>query len=292
MNLVYFFPSRATLTPGWRRKGLAATCPLTKEMFWRSWCCHENGDTPDWHTESLRPCWCKWCRGYSCASGSSTRPHLEDKTAECDWQEGRATSRTTSPFPGYHRHNHGVLPSECLLSEILFPPQFSLPRTRCHAYFSSVGEEVRSVKYGRRTPLQEWRRHPEPWSLSPMAAPWRADKDCCSIPWPCSQVAFTLILCLRGLARQPKKRSSQATEGLITDPSWGHQWKLCNPQRTHMQDRLLVWFICYTDDYFDYVSVSFISGCNCKKKEPSLSSCSPLRSWPPEHIWLRWTKIV
>lgn len=81
-----------------------------------------------------------------------------------------------------------------------------------------------------------------------------------------------------GLARQPKKRSSQATEGLITDPSWGHQWKLCNSQRTHMQDRLLGWFICFTDDYFDYVSVSFISGCNCKKKDPSLSSCSPLRS--------------
>lgn len=145
MNLVYFFPSSVTLTPGWRRTGLAATCPLTKEMFWRSWCCHENGDTLDWHTESLRPCWCKWCRGYSCAAGSSTRPHLEDKTVECDWQAGRATCQTTSLFPGYHRHNHGMLRSKCLLFEILFSPQFSLPRTRCHAYFSSVGEEVRSV---------------------------------------------------------------------------------------------------------------------------------------------------
>lgn len=95
--------------PDLRRKGLAAVCPLTKEMFWRSWCCHENGDTPDWHTESLRPCWCKLSRGYSCASGSNTRPHLEDQTMGSDWQAWRETCPATSLFPSYHRDNHGVL---------------------------------------------------------------------------------------------------------------------------------------------------------------------------------------
>lgn len=102
-------PSGVALTKGSRRKGLAALCPLTKEMFWRSWCCHENADTLDWHTESLRPCWCKRSRGCSCAAGSNTRPHLEEQTAGRDWQAWRETSAATSLFPGYHHDNHGVL---------------------------------------------------------------------------------------------------------------------------------------------------------------------------------------
>ncbi len=63
--------------------------PLTRGMSWRSWCCHENGDTLGWHTESLLPCWYKLSLGYSCAAGLNIRPHLEDKTAEACKNEKR-----------------------------------------------------------------------------------------------------------------------------------------------------------------------------------------------------------
>lgn len=51
-----------------------------------------------------------------------------------------------------------------------------------------------------------------------------------------------------GLARQLKKRSSQATEALITGPDWGHQRKL-------PEDTQTLWGKCglidFPDNYFD-----------------------------------------
>lgn len=81
---------------------------LTREMSWRSWCCRENGDTLGWHTGSPHPCWYKLSRGYSCASGLNTHPHLEDKTAEV-WknEEREETCQTDSLLPGYHKLSRG-----------------------------------------------------------------------------------------------------------------------------------------------------------------------------------------
>lgn len=77
-------------------------------MSWHSWCCHENGDTLGWHTESLRPCWYKLYRGCSCAVGSNTRPHLEGKAGGMsEWEVGRETHQTDSLLPGYHSLSRG-----------------------------------------------------------------------------------------------------------------------------------------------------------------------------------------
>lgn len=95
-----------------------------------------------------------------------------------------------------------------ILNPFFSPPQFSLWRILHDLKGSSVGEELRSVvslagwvKFGRRTPLREWRCHTGEehlWGLSPNnTAPRRAAKDCCSIPWPGSHVAYALIMCLR-----------------------------------------------------------------------------------------------
>ena len=75
-------------------------CPLTRETSWRSWCCHENGDTQGWRTGSLPPCWYKSSLGYSCAAGSNIRPHLEDKTAQARKNEerGERLARLTPCF--------------------------------------------------------------------------------------------------------------------------------------------------------------------------------------------------
>lgn len=73
---------------------------LTRETSWHSWCCHENGDTLGWRTESLPPCWYKLSLGYSCAAGLNIRPHLEDKTAEACKNEkrGERLARLTPCF--------------------------------------------------------------------------------------------------------------------------------------------------------------------------------------------------
>lgn len=109
------FPPAVSHWPkAWAGRVSHAVGPLTKEMFWRSWCCHEDGDTLEWHTESLRPCWCKLSRGYSCAAGSNIRPHLEDQTVGCDWQAWRVVG--TSLFPSYRHDNHVV----AVMQEFIF----------------------------------------------------------------------------------------------------------------------------------------------------------------------------
>lgn len=73
---------------------------LTRQMSWRSWCRRESGDTLDWRTESLLPCWYKLSLGYSCAVGLNIHPHLEAKTAKAckNEKQGEKLARPTPCF--------------------------------------------------------------------------------------------------------------------------------------------------------------------------------------------------
>lgn len=108
--LFYFFQTKS-----YKQTGQTVLYPLTREMSWRSWCCHENGDTLGWRTESLPPCWYKLCLDYSCAAGLNIRPHLEDKTAEAckNEKQGKRLARLTPCFL-VTTVGAGVLCSGCL----------------------------------------------------------------------------------------------------------------------------------------------------------------------------------
>lgn len=73
---------------------------LTRQMSWRSWCRRASGDTLDWRTESLLPCWYKLSLGYSCAVGLNIHPHLEAKTAKAckNEKQGEKLARPTPCF--------------------------------------------------------------------------------------------------------------------------------------------------------------------------------------------------
>lgn len=142
-------------------------------------------------------------------------------------------------------------------------------------------EEVRSVvalvsQINSGWPVQDWRikvrryaGEEHSWGLSPNnTAPQRIAAEFCISALRSQTLSSRACGMARsarpgwGLAGQLKKTCSQATEGLITDPDWGHQWKLT--EDTHGGSEVSMVWSYFPDDYFHYVSVSFISGCNLK----------------------------
>lgn len=99
------------------------------------------------------------------------------------------------------------------------------------------------------------------------AAPHRAEKCCCGTVRLCRQLVHALMARLRGGVLGPiqagvwpgrlRKSSSQATEGLMTEPDWGHRWTV--REDTHGGSEVRRVYAYFPDDYFHSVS-----GCNLK----------------------------